>query len=40
MWAGEEVRRSEMKKVEMISGARRKVEQGTTALGQNPEFRY
>jgi hypothetical protein len=37
MWVGEEVRSSEMKK---ISGARRKVEQGTTALGQNPEFRY
>jgi hypothetical protein len=32
MWVGEKVRRSVVKKVQMKGGARREVEQGSTAL--------
>jgi hypothetical protein len=35
---GEEVRRSVVTKVELKDGARREVEQGSTALSYNPEF--
>jgi hypothetical protein len=35
-----EVRYSEVKKVEMKTGAKREVKQGRTALNYNPEFRY
>jgi hypothetical protein len=40
MQVGEEVRRSEVKKVEIKSAARREVEQGPTAPNYKTEFRF